>query len=254
MAFILRSWTGRRIFQLRSDTLTVSGEYFGQKSIQEIPLRSISPDYQRQAQRFSLLIVVPLILGALCLTLVVWLLTADNEVVQALATYPAIFFIASIVTAFRGVPRTDFFVFSDHWKQPLLSVVRDPKQAKEFDTFVHELLDRIERIERDLPPTAANPVAPTMVSAVSVPTLDDADSGAPSEWRWLASVIAGALSAAFPWLPKVAPIFDPLVFPVVFFASVGGLCWGIGSFMGKEPRRPWSILSLVLSVIAPVFY
>lgn len=251
LIFIQRSWTGRRIFQLRGDVLTISGSVLGVSGNQVIPLRTINPDYQRHATRFGLLIVAPLILCGLSLAAGTAILLY-LPMAYMLSIYAVIFFIAGAVAALRGVARTDFLVFLDQWDRPLFSMVRDEKQKATFDAFVFALLDRIERLDENVPPAADPSHGPAQDGGIALSRPDHPSARAEMSSYWRISLIAGALSSLFPGVVKIFPNLADLVLPVLLLASTGGLYWGITSLVTKEPRPLWAVLGMVLSLVGPV--
>lgn len=254
VVFIQRSWISRRLYQLQGETLLITRSYPGRNTTEEHPLRTINPDYQRRGQRFGALIVVMFVVSVLCLGLTVVILLQEL-VPQMFAMYPAMFGLVFLGAALRAVRRFDCFIFSDHWNRPLFFLIRAADQTAEFDTFLDDLIDRIERTQSGLP--AAEPAPgppPPSASAVALPSADDPDEARNALPRWTLSLGTGVVAALFPWLVKLLPPLEYVLFPTVFIATLFSTWWCLKSFLNKEAQRRLSLLGLALAWVPWLLY
>jgi hypothetical protein len=250
LVFIQRSRLGRSIFALRGETLELTSHLWGRKNELRFPLRSISADYDLQASRFPRVIALHLVLALVCFDATYRLLMAGTWP-QILAMYSGIFGLMFLLAGLRFVRRVEYFIFRDHWKHPLFSILREREQTDECDAFVRELLDRIERAESGLPPDQSPSEPPKPVSAVRLPADDAHDP--PLNHRWLLSLIAGVVSTVFP-IATEPFVASPTALAVVIIFSTGGILAGWLSFAAKEPKRYWSLAGVLLSLVPIAFY
>lgn len=248
VSFIQRSRIGRGIFLLREQTLEVTTSVFGVNSARMFSLSSISPDYQPVAQRFWILILVPLILTVLALAAVSWILH-DDRIQDTLAIYPLMLAIVWTIVTFNGVPRVELFVFFDHWRKPLFYIVREPAQRTDCERFIAALVDRIEMVAHGQRQEARHPISP-IASAVKLASSDSA-VGLKREDRWKLSIGCGVLAAAFP-LIRLGGEWIEITFFVEMLGIAGGLLFGVLSFLAKERLRLLALFGLGLALIAPV--
>jgi hypothetical protein len=242
MVFIQRSRLGRSIFALRGDQLEITSHLFGRKSETEIPLRMISSNYEVDARRYFVLIIVPLLFAIGCIT-IFCLLLRQEAWPQMFAMYPAMFTVMFVWIALKHVPRVEYFTFTDHWKKPLFSIVRERAQSNECEAFIRELLERIERTEKGLSP----------VESPNTPVVDE-DYDQPREQRWLLSILAGGVATGFPLISQVLPEVAALTLAVVLAATTCGLIAGVQSFIRKERMKYGALLGIALSVLPFVIY
>lgn len=223
---------------------------FGTKSSKRYLLRSIASDYQLVAHRFWILIIAPLVLGIAAAGAAVWILGRPTLPAD-LAILPALFALALLVAALRGIPRVELFVFLDHWRKPLFFIVRERHQSTECEAFLSVLIERIECLERNALPTST-PSQPHDSSAVKLPEADGDRISLAGQNRWVIAIGCGMLSAGF---PIVAPDeWANLTLMVVLFGTMGGLSSGVMSFLAKERWRILAVIGIALSFVAPLFY
>lgn len=251
ISFIQRSRIGRGIFLLRDDLLEVTILSFGIKSTNSYPLRSIEPDYELVAQRFWILILVPLVISAALMGLT-YVLVSQQMLPKAAAIYSALFALAFAIGAIRGVPRVERFLFFDHGQKPRFYIVRERHQTAECEAFLLMLVERIEQHEHGAVQIVA-PTRPAVIeSSVSLPNADGVRLSAPGENRWKIAIVSGLVSAGFPILATDAWVDFTLL--VVLLATGSGLSFGVGSFVVKERWRWLSLIGMALSFVAPLFY
>jgi hypothetical protein len=249
VVFIQRSRVGRTIFTLREKELEVASHAFGQKYERTLPVRSISADYQVGAQRINRMIVGPVLVALACFSAAAWLLTHDMWP-QMLGLYAGMLGVSFLLLGLRFIRRVEYFTFRDHWQRPLFSILREHEQSEECNSFVCQLLDRIERAESGQPEEARIRAAAPPMSAVRLP--DDSGRERPPNHRWLVSIIGGAISTVFPPVSE-SFVASPAALAVVVMFSTIGLIWAGMSFAAKEPKRLWASLGIVLS-IGPIFW
>lgn len=251
--FIQRSRLGRTTFQLRGDTLVLNALTRHGRGAQEIPLRSLDRDYDVRAVRIHLLYLWPLVVGVFCVSLVLLILRQD-VVPHDVAIHPLIFLIPAALGFVRGLPRVEFFVFRDAWHQPLFFIVREKAQAAECDSFVQELLYRIERVEAGRAFAAEPAIRDLPASAVVVPAPREPGLTWLGENRWSAAITAGALSSMIPLVPWLASALEDVLLFVVLGFSFASLYLGVTSFLTKERMRFWALPGMALAFVAPLFY
>lgn len=251
VVFIQRSRFGRSVFTLRGSDLDIHSNTFGRKAAAVIPLRSLSADYTVSAVRVPALIWWPLVLAAGCFGL--FHLIIDYDIVPVLiGTYPIMFALVFVWAALKGIARVEYFTFTDQWKKPLFSILRERGQEQDCDAFVTELLERLERLDNGL---AAEPAASVAapVSSVRLSSDDDTQRETRRENRWIWAMAAGVVSTAFPIAVFHEPDLNVFSLPVVVVASTGGLIAGVLSFTEKERRKYWAIVGIALCIVPVLF-
>ena len=252
--FIQRSRVGMSIFMLRADHLDVTVYHFGAKSSRQIPLKSISSEYQLMAQRFWYLILVPLVLAAACIG-VAYAILSEEALPHIWTIYVVIFFVSAVVATLRGVPRVEVFVFFDHWKKPLFFIVREAAQAEECNAFVHDIIDHIEERESDSPKTrSAHATGQSPGAAAAALRVAPKNRLARSEPHWMIALASGIFSAGYPLLAERVTGLGDWMFHMVFLGTFGGLLFGVLSFLAKERMRLLALVGMAFGLIAPVFY
>jgi len=250
IAFIQNSRIGRKLFLLKDDYIEVALTVRGGKQQERISLKTVDREYERIARRFPVLVVIPLVFGGLCLWIVQAILTQET-LPHPFGIYPGLFALSFLSAAVRGIPKIDTFQFYNHWKRPIFYIVRERKQAEECDSFVAELVRRIQSAEdgvRSPPDTHQNGNVKVGLSANNVEVL------LAGEHRWKASIVLGALSAGLPWLTQITHVFDDCLFMLIFAATVGGIGFCVLSLQVKERFRFFSVVGAALSLVAPLLY
>jgi hypothetical protein len=247
--FIQRSRLGRVIFWRRGDVLEITHEILGRKSKREIPIRSISSDYQIGSRRVWMLVIGPLVLATVCLAIYRTVSQVAIPVAHVFTVHLLMLGATALWASFKGLPRVEYFTFKDQWHRPLFSIVREPEQSENCNAFVADLLDHIDRLEQGLPEAAVakNPGVSPIRSTLALPAEADQQN------RWQLALAAGAVSAIFP-LVTTELVRSVLGAPVVVVASACGLAAGLRSLMKKEPRKNLALVGIVLSLVPLVFF
>jgi hypothetical protein len=247
--FIQRSRLGRVTFWRRGEALEITHEGWGTKSKHEIPLRSISPEYEIGSKRIWLLAVFPLVIAIGCLVGYRFLSQMDIPLLPQLSMYLLVFGGIALMVSFRGLPRVEYFSFKDHWNRPLFAIVREREQIESCNAFVADLLDNIDRLAQGLPDTATvadHRSTPGRSSLVFPPEAD-------AQNRWQLALVAGAIATLFPFF-ATEHVIIALGVPVVVVASTCGVVAGVRSLMKKEPQKRWAFVGIGLSLIPWVFF
>lgn len=243
VVFIQRSRFGRTIFLLHADSLEVSSHLFGQRSSSTFPLTTISNDYEIRAQRNLGLVAAGLVVAGVCLSVLRFMLHQEGEFWRMFMYPPGMLLVASLIFTIAHYPRLEFFTFTDHWKRPLFSILRESEQAKECNAFVATLLDRLDE-------------NPKGESALDIPT-ERLIEEAPLQTCWLLAVIAGFIAASYPLLHFAPPPIDELTFlslPVVIVAETTAVFATGHSFSRKERRRHFCWLAVIFCAVPFLFY
>jgi hypothetical protein len=149
--FIQYSRLGRVIFQLRDDFLDVACSRMGRLDERRIRLRTIDPDFQRLSRHGCLLIIVPGSVVLICAA-ALWAILHQDALPRELAVWPGEIMCLALWAAIRGTPPFVFYLFRNHWGRPVVSIIRERRQAAECDAFVASLVQRIELAAAGLAP------------------------------------------------------------------------------------------------------
>ena len=251
--FIQNSRIGRVIYQIRDGHLQISASKFGRGFNEcRLALRSLNPNYTPRFVRLYALLVIPFVLALLCGVVIRGLFHQTlirQEALIYIYQWPVTFGVVFLILAIRGIRRVEFFEFRNHWGKPVLHIIRERKQAAECAAFITVLVAHIELAQSDLPPEERTKLLRQLV--------DDSTGASglrPGQDKWKVSIGLGVLAVVFPLVPAVNYSSDPSLFPIIFLLCVGGAGFSIFSFLAKEPRRWWSVLGLVLSLIPAYFY
>lgn len=248
--FVQNSRIGRTIFQLKGDTLLVSDLGPAGGGDRTIDLRSIDPDYQPEAFRVDLLVIMPLLMAAVS-ALVVWgvsrLFGAIGHVVPGgmffhLALWPLLIFAGSLRSAIRGSRRVERFVFCDHRQKPLFAIVCEREQREECRSFMALLVAAIESVQSGLP---AEDRSRLLAEISAENRAAEADPPLP---KWALSLACGVFAGVFPRVPWVGRYFYEDLFLFFLAACVGAMAFCYYSFDQREPRRHWSLLGAALAL------
>lgn len=235
--FILRSRFGRSIFELHPETLEITSALFGTRARAEIPLSTISPHYEIAAAGHLRAIGFLTILILVCI-LVVRLIFAQSVMPHDIAMYPAAIALALAWAATRLIPRSEFFIFCDHWKRPLFTILREREQAAECEEFIHALLDHLE----------GRGVLPENPERL-------AEAERPPQNLWKIALGCGALAALVPpLLQGRVQHAETVLLPAVIATCGCGVAACVYSFMRAERRRWWSLVGAALCLLPPLFY
>lgn len=249
--FIQNSRINQVVYQIRDGHLFISARpLVGRFKEYRLDLRSLDPDYQPLITRNYALLIIPLITLLLCAAALWGLMhqtLLPGGALHGLYQWPLVGFVSSLVAAIRGSRRIEYFQFKTRWGTPALTIIREREQTEECAAFITTLVGHIEVAQSELSPEERrkllrrleeeNPITPTIESGVAL---------------WKMSLAAGALAFALPWLPNQEYYFAGFIFPLVFILCVCGAACSVYSFLYKEPKRWWSAVGLVLSLI-PVF-
>src|ERR1019366_3106539 len=111
--FIQRSRLGKRVYELKDSTLTISGKIQFEKFEKSFPLNFTSPNYIRARRRLPYLVQIPIIgvcIGLLTLRLLSFLPTELYIFVVEIA---GMWIVVSIWQAIRGIPPVEVVVFKN---------------------------------------------------------------------------------------------------------------------------------------------
>lgn len=249
--FIQNSRINRVIFQINDGHLLVSTKpLVGPFQEHRFALRNLDPDYRPGFTRNYALLLTPLVLAVLCAGVFrgLWQQSLlPREAIRVPLMYSAIWFAASIAGAIRGSRRIEYFQFNNIWKRPAVFIIRERSQSAECADFIAALVAHIEVAQSDLPAAERKLLLERLV--------DDRGTAAnaqPGQNLWLASIWLGIFAVVFPLLLGGLSQ-DPSLFPIMFLLCVGGASLCIFSFLANEPRRWWSVVGLVLSLLPPFF-
>jgi hypothetical protein len=249
--FIQNARIGRTCFQLNGNQLEVTWLNWRRLG-KTFPLKTLSFEYERGARRFPMLYVVPGVIASAAIGAIT-LAAFMPELPEGLSMnislnlylYGLMSLAAGIWGVLRGVRRVDYFQFYDWWRRPVFFIVRDEAQSEECEKFIHELLDRIRRIQNDEPEPADEPAPP--VSAVRLPASDERFLR--KDQRWKIAITMSIIVNALGGIPTVALILGPGQFMLVFAAATGAFFFAVLSFQSKERHRYWAAAAALLSLI-----
>jgi hypothetical protein len=148
--------------------------------------------------------------------------------------------VMSVWSAIRGFAPVEVVIFRNTNGKIQFDLVKEKKQAKEFEEFVRRIVTAIcgESFSGNL----------TTEAQLGEPLLE---SSVPN-YFWIASVALGGLSIC---LPQIASVLFPAAdwtFFVLFPCSFGGIGLCVCSFLNAERFRYISLVGAALS-IAPAF-
>lgn len=211
---------------------------FGRRSVSSIPLASISTDYEVHAATTERLVMLLLgfTLGSL---IVVKLLLAQPYLPHAIALYFVAFAVMAAVSAFRMMPRAEYYVFSNHWKRPLFSILREKEQAAECDAFLHAMINAIEGRKGSEDASMERVIV----------------AAKPPGHSWKLAISSGVVGTCYPLIVYNRFVAGQvLVLPVAVLACRGGLVAALYAFLNRERRRWWSLLGVALCLVPVLFY
>jgi hypothetical protein len=235
IVFIQRSRFGRTIFVLRGETLAITARQFGVETAHTYHVALIRADYRVSTRRAVGFIILTAVVGVVA-TGAIWFLIRHPPPWEHFVKYPAIVLLACLWQVWLHARPLETFMFTDHWQQPLFSVVREPHQARECDAFIAELVDGIGRLERGQP--AVDP-------AQTIPDLPD---DPPAEVRWIIAVSAGIVAFVFPLVAWRFAAVGLFAIPVVVVTGTCGLLATVQSYSARERKRRWCWLGLGLCI------
>lgn len=251
--FIQSSRFGRVIFQIRDGFLYVSERNFRRNFAESrLDLRSLDPNYTPRIIRLYALLIIPLVLALLC-AVAIWGLFHQHflpgEAMPFFYQWPVVGFVGSLIAAIRGTRRVEYYEFSNQWGKPVLNIIRERKQSADCTAFILTLVAQIELVKSDLPrEEQAKLLRQWPDENIKTPGLELS-----SDW-WKSSIMLGALATGIPLVPHAENYLAGLLFPIVFLICVGGAGLSVFSFLAKEPKRWWSTVGFVLSLIPVCFY
>jgi hypothetical protein len=235
--FIQRSRLDRKILVLRDDEVEITEGAGERRRIARFPLRTISPDYFIGSKQLTGAVVFFLIVAVASTALAIFLYH-QHTVPTVSALYPAMFAVTSAIVGMRFVRRFDFFTFKDQRGKPLFSVARELGQIEECDTFVSDLLNRIDNCERGQDGTPLPSVE--LGEAVDLPT----------EWRWKSAIAAGAVTLTYPLIAQLTVLLSSIEFAVVIASATCAIVAAFFSYSEKERHRHWSLMGPLLAALA----
>jgi hypothetical protein len=237
--FIQRSRLGKRVYELKDSTLTISGTFQFRKFERRFPLGFTSPNYIRVRRRLHWLIQFPLFVAVVALVAIKALSFLPEGLFEMVVEFFGMILVVSVLSAIRGIAPVEVVIFKNTSGRAQFDLVKETKQAAEFEEFVATLSNTIrgESTSDGLKPEIQN----------GDPVLESTEPN----YYWIASVVLGGMSIL---IPQVSSVLFPGVewtFLPVFLCSFGGIGLCIYSFLKAERFRYISVVGAVLS-IAPV--
>lgn len=251
--FVQKSRINQVIYQIRDGRLLISErQLLGKFQDRELDLSRLDPDYQPGIARNYTALIIFLVLAALCGTLT-WAGMRQSLIPQGAAIYvlqwPAIAFVVFLSAAIKWSRRIEYYRFSNRSGHSVLVIIREREQAAECAAFITTLVAQIEIAQSDVSPEERSKRLRALGADRSYSPAET-----PGIVLWQMSITCGVLAAGVPWLPNIHNYLGGLLIPLVILLSTGGAALSVFSFLGKEGRRWWSIIGLVLALIPPVFY
>ncbi len=144
--FIERSRLGKSFYELRGDHLTISGTRWFEPYKMEVELSSASPDTERLSRRFYRPIIVLLSIGTVLAGITAALLL-QTYVPDGAAHYfvheAGVAAAAFIGAGLTWIPRIKVVRFRDSNGSVLFDVVKERRQAEDFEKFIEYLQETI---------------------------------------------------------------------------------------------------------------
>lgn len=237
LVFIQRSRLGRRIYELRESKLTVSGRLW----FKVFDLHYISPEFVRIRRRMPRLIQIPLAkacVAGLLIRLLRFLPPDPYFVVVELAVG---FIAISLWHAYRGLAPIEVAIFRNTNDRIQFDLVKEKNQGTEFEEFITALVASIDKA-RDLV-TEHHEVELHSVSlrARRIPF-------------WLLSLVCGGMALIWPLVNHFVYPLGPLLFPLTFLCTLGGLGSAVVSFSKTENLRFLSLIGAAIALAPPFIY
>ncbi len=234
--FIERSRLGKRIYELRDSSLTISGIRQFKKFEKTIPLGFTSPNYVRARRRLHYLVQVPIAkvcVGLLVLRVFSFLPTGPYVYVAEIA---GILIGVSLWQAILGIPPIEIVMFKNTNGRAQFDLVKEKKQAKEFEEFVAKLASTIRG--------ETGPASTGML----VSTAQDDEVSKPPSYFCISSLVVGSLWLEISHLEFWARFGGSDSFVGFLISLLGaGLC--LASFVRVEKLRFWSLVGAALTLV-----
>lgn len=223
------------MFVLRDGEIEVTRGDGSDRSTAVYSLRTVSPDYTVGSLTFTrgAVLLAVIAIGFLALAL---FLAQGGTLVASLAIYATMFAIFAAVGAAQLIPRFDFLTFSDHWKRPLFSIAREKVQTDECDSFVADLLNRIEQMENE----------PSLTATQAEDRFAEVVEAKPQPWS-KRGLVCGAVTLFYPLLAQWFDEMVSLVPFVVLAGATGAVVAPLYAYVGKERHRHWSLVGVGLA-------
>lgn len=247
--FIQRGRLGRTIFRMRGDQLDIDVWRFGLRGRSSFALRSLSPDYEIRAVRVHWLYLWPAFV-ALVAGVIIYLMLSVPFPFRSLVIYPGIFLAVGVAGFVHGLKRVEFFLFSDHWKRPVVQVLREPGETKACDAFVTELIYRIEQSNAGLPILVTPEDSASPRSAVRLPLLPEDSRPAAAGNCWLLAIVCGFLGAAPLAVPPLADRGGEGLLLLMFLLIVAALVYAALSYAQRERHRHRALIGAILALVS----
>lgn len=245
--FVQKSRINEVIFQIRDGRLLISERrLFGKFQDRELDLRRLDPDYKPGIARNHTAVIISLLLAVVS-GAVTWGVLNQTAIPREATLYaiqwPAVFFAASLAAAIKWSRRIEYYSFNNKAGHVVLVIFREPAQAAECAAFITTLVAQIEVAQGNLSPEEKSRLLLSVGADRSfTPPIE------PSVALWKISIVLGVLAAGLPLIPVFA------LFVLIFPLCVGGVVLSVFSFTTNEPRRWWSMIGAVLSMVPPLFY
>lgn len=251
--FVQKSRINEVIFQLRDGRLLISERRFlGKFEDRELDLRWVDPDYKPGIARNHTAVIIFLLLATISGAAVWGVLhqtVIPKEAVFYVVQWPAVLFVVFLASAVRWSRRIEYYAFKNKAGHLVLVIFREPNQAKECAAFITTLVAQIEIAQGELPAADRSRLLHSVGADRSFiqPTV-------PGLALWKIALVLGALATGLPLIPNADYLLAGFLFPIVFICCAGGVSLCFFSFSANEPRRWWSLIGAILSLIPPLFY
>jgi hypothetical protein len=239
--FIQRSRLGRVTFVLRDREIETFHGARGGPTPAVISLTDISPDYEVGVVRLPKLAMIMLVISAGLIALA-WHVFCLEFPWPIFSMIPAMAAVIPAIIGVMFVRRIRFLRFYDRSRELLFIIAHEWPQVAESETFVADLLNRIER---------AN--AQALISPPMRRGLIEGTDPKP-EWHWAIAIASGTITIGWPtiacWLRE---LHSPVPF-VVLGGTAAAIVAALYSYAAKESRRHWSIVGVTLAVATFIIF
>jgi hypothetical protein len=238
--FIQRSRLGKRIYELKDSTLTISGTFQFKKFEKKFPLGFTSPDYIRVRRRLHYLVQIPIVgvcIGLLALRILSFLPWGLYIYVVYLS---GTWIVVSVCQAIRGIPPVEVVVFKNTNGKAQFDLVKEKKQSREFEEFVAKLTSAIRGEVRS--------------TEMQMEIDADLDASKSNSYFWISSLVVGSLWLEISYLKFWVTMETGWDFFTGFLASLIGVGLCIASFAKNEKLRYLSLAGAALTFVHLFFH
>lgn len=128
---------------MKDSTLTISGTFKFKKFEKTFPLSFTSPDYVRVRRRLHYLVQFPLVVACVALLIIRVLSFLPLGLYQLVVEFLGMIIFVAIWSAIRGIAPVEVVIFRNTSGKVQFDLVKEKKQAKEFEDFVSRLTSAI---------------------------------------------------------------------------------------------------------------